>query len=312
MNQSKITNFFQNNSTNEYGCFIYDPENIIAFFSNDPDKNDIFINEIPKYNLKLYIRKKYHPVQKDIKTINKKIHIPLCKSNLQKAIRRGDIETTLCSTIYMLQNDPIQLFRRIPIIEVEDVCLMTSYNVCVWLMMANKYHQLTNRDYYNVLFIVSNLCKRSEYINFTYYDISSISVKELKNHKNRNILLGLFYRKEYGGMFGDLKMLNNVIHDLYNDKIEVYEVNKEFKVKLPTNFTILSESIDFHCYPSMVEYIEKNTNIEKDIIKKYIWNVESGLNFRKVETIENSKKYSSDDTWLIIKKYLYEYRSTLQ
>lgn len=311
MSQNKITSFFKNTKITECGCFIYDPENVKAFFSNRPEPTDIFVNEITKYNLKLYIRRKYHPVDKNIRMIDKKIYIPLCKSNLQKAIRRGNIETTLCSTIYMLQNDPIQLFRRIPIIEVEDVCLMSSYNVCVWLMMANNYHQVTKRDYYNVLLIVSNLCKKSEYINIHHDDLPEVSIKDIKNHKNRDILLGLFYRKEYGGLKGDIKMLNNVIYDLYNNKIEVYELDKKLKVNLPTDFTILPESIDFHCYPSILEYIQKNTLIDKDLIKTYIWNVESGLNFRKVETIESSKKYSNDETWEIIKKYLDEYRSTL-
>jgi len=293
-----------------YILYLYFFWNSNAFFSDNLDPNDIFINYIPKYDLKLYTRKRFEKVNHKI--INVNIYIPLCKSNLQKAIRRSDIESALSSTLYLLQNAPMDLFRRLPIIEVEDVCILSSYNICIWLMMCNNKYDLSNVDYYNILLIVLNLCKIHNSIEIKHKKIKDISIDSLKSHNNYNILLGLFYRKEYGGMFGDLKMLNNVIHDLYNDKIEVYEVNKEFKVKLPTNFTILSESIDFHCYPSMVEYIEKNTNIEKDIIKKYIWNVESGLNFRKVETIENSKKYSSDDTWLIIKKYLYEYRSTLQ
>ena len=106
---------------------------------------DKYITE--KLGIKLFYR--CAEKEKDI-TIPKivcKYSIPLVKSNLQKAIRRCDSQIAFQSTLVLLQCAPMELLRRLPIIYIEDVCLMDSYPIIIWLMMADRdYGTLKNRD----------------------------------------------------------------------------------------------------------------------------------------------------------------------
>jgi hypothetical protein len=67
---------------------------------------------------------------------------------------------------------------------------------------------------------------------------------------------------------------------------------------------ILPEAIDFHPYPHMLTMIEKQTCIDKEIIKQHIWFAESGCNIRKPETLELSEKYKTTNEWGKIKQAL--------
>lgn len=308
MSQSKITTFFTNDQTYHKKCFIYDVHNIIAFFSDKIDPTDKFVYEVQKYELKLYLRNQSNDqINIELEKIN--ISIPLCKSNLQKSIRRGDIVGSISSVMYMFQNDPIELFRRIPIIEVEDVCLTETFNICVWLMIAHKSYKLTNKDFENIIKIVYNLCICKEYIDTTHENKNILTLKQLSEHKNYNILLGLFYRKSYGGMKGDLNMLNGVMNNLYDNKIKIENIDKDIQLNLPIKLKLLPVSIDFHCNPGIIEIVHKNTNVDREKIKQLIWIVESAVNFRKNDTIELSENMSKDEDWLKIKKHIYSYRN---
>jgi hypothetical protein len=59
-----------------------------------------------------------------------------------------------------------------------------------------------------------------------------------------------------------------------------------------------------------VKMIEKRTGVDSETIKKCIWFVESGVNFRKPKTIEDSKKYSNEN-WLKIKSKINMVREIL-
>lgn len=308
MSQSKITTFFTNDQYYHKKCFIYDVKNIIAFFSDNFEPSDMFIYEVQKYELKLYIRNKCSE-QMNIELENINISIPLCKSNLQKCIRRGDIEGSLSSAMYMFKNDPIELFRRIPIIEVEDVCLIETFNICVWLMIANKSYKLTKKDFENIMIIVYNLCICRKYIETSHENKNILTLKQLSDHKNYNILLGLFYRKSYGGMKGDLNMLNGVMNDLYDNRIKIENIDKDIQLNLPIKLKLLPVSIDFHCNPGIIEVVHKYTNVDRDKIKQLIWSIESAVNYRKKYTIELSENMSKDEDWLKIKKQIYSYRN---
>ena len=82
--------------------------------------------------------------------------MPLIKSNLQKAVRRCDNQIAIQSALVLIQMAPMELLRRLPIIYIEDVCLMDSYSIVVWLMMADKdYSALKKRDIDIILNIVN-------------------------------------------------------------------------------------------------------------------------------------------------------------
>jgi len=89
--KNMLTNYFDhsiNFSTKERRCFIYDPASHRAFFDYKPAEDDVYITKI------LHNRLYYRPIDSEafigIPSIS--LYIPLLKSNLQKAIRRKNVE----------------------------------------------------------------------------------------------------------------------------------------------------------------------------------------------------------------------------
>lgn len=319
MQQTKLNKFFSvslNHNDNNKKCFIYDPDNYKAFFENNPNETDKLL--AIKSGVKLYYRepKKYKSfILPKIKT---KAKIPLLKSNLQKAVRRCQTQIAINSALAIIQEDPIELLRRLPIIYIEDVCLMDSYSIPVWLMMAEKDHKLDLIDIDIILNIIKNLCE----CNIYYDDDSSHSFdrklfnlthKNLQDFEHKDQLLSLLYRSQYGGLKGDMVMLKNSIY-YYSDK--PFEIQKTVYESIDyKNFNsileIIPEAIDFHPFPQIINMIVKLTNLDDNEIKMHIWYSESGVNIRKSLTINNSREYSNNKLWKIIKPSLVRVRYSL-
>jgi hypothetical protein len=317
--QKRITDFFDAkityNAKTQKKCFVYDPEHTCAFFCDVPNEGDHFVYKIKKFGLKCFVRNPSNEKPVEYFPSNVVVSIPLCKSNLQKAVRRNDISVALSSSMYLFQNDPIELFRRIPIIEIEDVCLMETFCVCIWLMLTHNNYQLTKKDQDNIILIVYNLCvilDCDDNNNNHNENTELINIERFYDHPNQDHLMGMFFRYHYGGMKGDQDMLKNEIVKYHNHNHQnIYRINREFSVFVPSVVKIIPEAIDFHCFPQMLNVISQKTSIDNNIIKEYIWHVESGVNFRKDHTIQNSKKYSSSDKWVLIKTFLDDYRKKL-
>lgn len=316
MQQTKINKYFStelkhdNVNINNKKCFIYDPDNYKAFFENNPDLTcDKFLGT-KSSGIKLYYRQP-KKVKSDIliPRIETKAKVPLLKSNLQKAVRRCETKIAIISALAIIQQDPIEFLRRLPIIYIEDVCLMDSYSIPVWLMMAEKEHVLDNIDINILLHIVKTLCECNIYYDDSvdYTGPFELSHKVLKDFEHRDQLLSLFYRSQYGGLKGDMVMLKNSIY-YYSDKpLEIQKTIYDSIDYTKFDFSILEiipEAIDFHPFPQMINIIVKQTSLDNNDIKMHIWYSESGINFRKPLTINNSREYSNSPLWKIIKPKL--------
>jgi len=318
MNQSKLDNYFKiipKYDERNKKCFIYDPLNYKAFFETKPQPTDIFI--ISKPNFKLFYRKpnEDNVTNLDIPIIDCRFNVPLLKSNLQKAIRRCDNQIAIQSALALIQVAPMELLRRLPIIYIEDVCLMDSYSIVVWLMIADKaYGSLSNRDIDILLNIVNSLCNCKTYFPYVQNEINyAFTHESLQFVPNGSQLLSLYYRSEYGGLKGDIQMLKVAI-DYYRmnpTKMEKTEYKQINYSKIEKNMEILVEAIDFHPYPYMLSILNKLTFINKDTIKMFIWNVESGYNVRKPYTQESSKEYEEKFEWKKIEKHIEHVRCNL-
>jgi tRNA A-37 threonylcarbamoyl transferase component Bud32 len=118
----------------------------------------------------------------------------------------------------------------------------------------------------------------------------------------------------------DINLLKYAIYYyklLFHSDISINELEKTI-FDIDTSLTdfnneveILDEAIDFHPFPQILNYINKKTNIQKDIIKDFIWNIDSGYNCRKYNTKINQQKYSERKEWDIIKNYLEDIRCIL-
>lgn len=318
--QPKLDKFFQYTAKydkNNKKCFIYDPDNKTAFFDYMPnDTTDNFITS--KSGIKLFYRKPKQDNHMQIPTIKYDYsNVPLIISNLQKAIRRCDNEISMQSALTLIQIAPIKLLRRLPIIFIEDVCLMDTFSIVVWLMMAEKeYGQLKNTDIDILLNIVNSLCnckkyydyKAELYVNNKY----SFTYNELQFSEGSNELLSLFYRIQYGGSEGDMQMMNVALDYYKNNPNEIIktEYNAIDYNKLK-ELDILEVAIDFHCFPSMLNMLCNMTYIRKETIRMHIWFAESACNERKEETIDMSNRYKETNEWSKIEKYIEEVRYKL-
>jgi hypothetical protein len=313
--QQKIDSFFKvtiNHNEKNKKCFIYDPENYKAFFITKPMETDKFIAN--KSGVKLYYRfQKTREILFPIIDVN--FSIPLLKSNLQKAIRRGETSMAIQTSLAILQKNPMEFLRRLPIIYIEDVCLMDSYSIVIWFMMADKDYKLCATDIDILLNIVISLCECREYFDYREKDNhpTYFSHETLQKYNNCDELLSIYYRSEYGGMKGDIKMLKTAIEYYIENPLKVFKT--QYKTidynKINTNIEILVESIDFHPYPYMLTFLSKMTEMNKDLIKEFIWFVESAYNIRKPCTIETSKIYEERKEWKKIQKYLDDVREEL-
>jgi len=315
MQQQKLESFFKikiNHNERNKKCFIYDPATYKAFFTSKPQDTDTFV--VTKSNVKLYYRFQT-PKNITIPTINVDFSIPLLKSNLQKAIRRCENDIAIQSALAIIQKKPLEFLRRLPIIYIEDGCLLDSYPIVVWLMMADKDYILTTTDVDILLNIVNSLCHYKDYFD----DREKIKKKPLFSHEslqdyeNCHDLLALFYRSEYGGMKGDMQMLKNAISYYidYPSKTRKTLYGWIDYAKIDTNLEILVEAIDFHPYPQMLPILSRMTQLEKDLIKEFIWYAESGYNIRKPFTLESSKKYIERREWHRISSCLESVREDL-
>lgn len=314
--QTKLDKFFEikiQHKQNNKKCFIYDPENYKAFFESTPGPYDAYLTT--KIGIKLYYRRPSYNKHILLPKIYCKANIPLLKSNLQKAVRRCQTDIAIKSALAIIQRDPLELLRRLPIIYIEDVCLMDSYPIVVWLMMAEKEHPLDSNDIDILLNIVKTLCETQ-----TYYDDSMDYTKEfelthnnLQDLENKDSTLAVYYRSQYGGMKGDMKMLRNSVY-YYSERPS--EIEKTIYdcinyAELGGNLEIMPEAIDFHPFPQMIKTLVKQTNLDNNDIKECIWFVESGVNIRKYYTIDNSRNYTQKELWKIIKSKLWRVRYNL-
>jgi hypothetical protein len=240
--------------------------------------------------------------------------IPLLKSNLQKAVRRGRHSIAVSSALAMIQMEPMQFLRRLPIIYIEDVCLIDSFPIVVWLLMADSQYTLTNRDIYILLQIVYSLCTCSKY--FDDRDLmckTEYTHEALENVDQHSHLLSLHYRRLYGGLKGDMQLLKNAIEFYIANPSAIvrYSFSSTPAFEIDANVVIMQEAIDFHPFPAMLTSIHKMTGIDKQLIKECIWFSESGYNNRKQYTIEMAEKYREKKEYIAIAKHLNNVRCCL-
>jgi hypothetical protein len=310
--QTNLHKFYKSTSVqtnNNKKCFIYDPQNCQALFDNNHNDNDIFVTT--KLGIKLYYRRPDFNKSILLPKIQHNVNVSLIKSNLQKAIRRGNTDVAISSALAIIQLEHIQLLRRLPIIYIEDVCLMDSYSIVVWLMMAEKEHKIDINDIDILLNIVKNLCECNKFYDNKFYYTTSMELSH-NSLKCNNQILSIYCRMQYGGMKGDMEMLKNSIYYYYDNQTEIIPATYceiEYD-KINSLLVILPEAIDFHPFPKMLTMLEKQTNIDKQIIKECIWFVESGLNIRKQNTIDNSELYKNE-YWNIIKSKINNVRQLM-
>ena len=314
--QTQLDRFFhipkKEKKTIPFSYFIYDPDQYRATFEETNTDKDRYITT--KVDIQLYYRppsiSRLH--DRIIPRMDTEFTIPLLKSNLQKAVRRSESKSAIQSALAILQREPIEFLRRLPILFIEDVCLMDSFPIVIWLMMADKHYLLNTMDMDILLRIVRNLCETK-----TYYEPTNVGgTLDFDHHylstvKEKDCVLSLYYRMLYGGMKGDMSMLRNAIY-YYNERPdEIGKTRYDLLVdydELGYEVHILPESIDFHPFPYIIERIVRQTGFSEDDVRTCIWFAESGVNYRKEKTLELSSEYMKHPFWKRIQSCLNYFR----
>ena len=189
----------------------------ISILQNEPDnynfKGSFNINKC-KYTICGNISDKlieYYPSPKKKYTKNQYL-----QSHLQKSIRRKDTFKSIKTAKHLIDLDLITFLRRLPIIMLEDVVIHESISVIVWLMIAiNKGFRIRCdmvKWLLGVVYYLSNENHKQEYLTENIQD-SIINEK----HINKDILLPLRFRKCYGGMKGDMNMIEYYILNIISE-----------------------------------------------------------------------------------------------
>ena len=325
MSQTLLTAFYKRTNVvkqNTFMNFVYYPNDLKSCFQTDePDtKCAKFICSADKIRLWVYSSKSNFLQANtfDLPTSNYTVkEVPLLISQLQKAIRLKKKQSALLTVISLLLLDKNALLRRLPIIAIEDVDLILGTSIIVWFMMVGNNYQLTERDVRIILGYVSNLCEINTYVEYDRnnkkdYEINHKTISELNCEKHTNDyikdeLFALYYRTLWGGTKGDMNMLRSVLRTYCSKELQVKREIKLFDDEIPEQLAInldnpmfLPQAIDFHCYPWILKKISTQTKFDENKIKELIWNCQSSLNVRKIDTQENAVK--------ICKDYNYEYK----
>ncbi|AYV84325.1 MAG: hypothetical protein Hyperionvirus22_26 [Hyperionvirus sp.] len=316
----KLTLFTDENK-NFPAFFYFDPDSITAHFyyklSDIPiDRKQI--NQLTHINVKnlneilfICIDKK-HAFQLNQTNSNSTDNLSIMKSHLQKCVRRGEKTLAIETGKYMIEKGQTpELLRRLFIICLEDTILTPQLVPLTWLMIiSNKNYVIP--DHINAwilgfIALISEL-KYSDDPDFTSGKVSPKKdlmsrVKKLPQLE-RDLIMSLVIRISYGGMSGDLKMLNNFItkwlerfehthsHDMITKPLPQITTTKLDKNKM------LLPAFDFHC-TNIIKLIQKNTDLDENKLKELIWNHSSSINFRKANEPNDVKLWQSIEPYFI-------------
>ena len=236
----------------------------------------------------------------------------LLKSHLQKCVRLQLDCKAVRTAYYLMKLDINEFLRRLPIIAIEDSCIHIGIIVSIWFMCILD---LINIQDYMVHYF-NGLVRYITLSNHVDGDLTKIERKQmdtikywnlidkLDNKPLKNILFSLMVRKSFGGMKGDMRMLEGTIITYLNnphlyqsrmiDKIKTIRIHKSLYIN---DFEL--SAVDFHCYPIILTIInQKFPQYSNEDLKKCIWKYSSSLNKR---IIEESKIGEYWNIWLQIK-----------
>jgi hypothetical protein len=228
---------------------------------------------------------------------------------------------TMCIT------SPSDILRRLPIIAIEDVELIQGTSIIVWLMMTVSKRQLTALDIRLVLGYVERLVRTDN--TFRHNKTQALHnekqthqtiVSTYSGSENSNVLsemLALHYRIQFGGMQGDILMMQRALEAYLDDTklsetdtLTTYEPKTFPELMLPSAMEpdFVMASIDFHCYPWMLKKISEKTGLSQAQVKKLNWFCDSSVNERKEWTKRRAEQNARTDDWKAIKPQLDRWR----
>eukprot|EP00040_Diaphanoeca_grandis_P019997 m.105986 g.105986 ORF g.105986 m.105986 type:complete len:539 (-) comp27694_c0_seq3:497-2113(-) len=238
--------------------------------------------------------------------------IPLLKSHLQKCVRRSQTDKAVKTAKHLLELDQCQLLRRLPLIMIEDCALHSSFPTLVWMMAASAKGFVLPRAMIAWIFGVVAFISKSKARELPGHESPLTTPmqkiwKELKTSEFQNLMFSLQLRRSFGGMKGDMAMLDFATkkwlerlrhcEELQNQTLETNESLKIGHVKLfakcignmaevvpipPTNVASLKltewelSAVDFHI-TDIAAIIAAKCDVQVEDLKSAMWACSSSI-----------------------------------
>ena len=338
MYQHRLTDFFATTKkpSNHFREFIYEPANGKAFFANSSPDGAHFVTAVSNIRLWYVQRGTTADDNELLEQFEFAINITsLLKSHLQKSIRQQRMTSAIRTAYTMCITSPADILRRLPVIAIEDVELVTGTSVIVWLMMTVAKRQLTILDTRLILAYVERLVATTSTFRhdrigpdtsspITHQSIVAACVANNVPAETYTELLAFYYRTTYGGMQGDIRMMTRAL-ELYLDAIGESSVANSYsppsgprclvpyhmgdtppELMIPSSSDpdFVMASIDFHCYPWMLRKIAEKIGLTQARVKQLNWFCDSSVNERKDWTKQRARQNAKTDDWKAIKPQL--------
>ncbi len=294
-------------------------------YTEEPFLDSVFIiNQVDLQNdFKLIIysdlsySNSYIPIIKFDDVLHVLYNKSLLKSNLQKAVRLSQTDEAIISAFNLIKIDFISFIRRLIIIAIEDVGIPENLDWLCWLMVAYPNYEINNNIIQHLLLTVYSLC---EFKNKFIQPIISTGYTAFSwiNDKMKYVS-ALFIRRCFGGMNGDMELIDNYIYSILNNqKMNIIPIiNKKLVIiRNILHKDIINTSIDHHCYPDMIYSIYNDINraIPANTIKNLLWTFSSSINIRRNTDNENNEISTSNslDDWELIKNKVINYQNHIK
>ena len=243
-------------------------------------------------------------------------HTPLLKSNLQKAIRRGNLEIALKTSKTLIKTNFNEFLRRLFIIVLEDTTAHHCLNELVW-MCASYPLWKPSKDQINWLIGVVEVITLNPYWDIPCFDQTRFDLRKNSEELAKldifdmSMIYSIVLRASYGGMICDVNMIHYYANlwfnrlvgknadthiDLKLRSLEIVPIDVD-TIKNIKKTEILNEAIDYHCFPEILRKItDKYDHINPEHIKKAIWHNNSDYNYR--DNYDHNNTY--DILWNLI------------
>lgn len=244
---------------------------------------------------------------------SQKTKTSLLKSHLQKCIRKSNSPLSVSTAIELFKLNPLELFRRLPIIMIEDCMIMKEFTTLVWIMLYyslpdHKQSKINISQDVVLKWTCDTVSKMANcpIVDIVGKDTIGISdrdiIRNVKDNVNSSVLWALKIRKYYGGTQGDMEMIQSAINIWYNHMSDINLVSErkmlysEHPVAMPMRQEDIDlmtsvkhwdlSAVDFHC-TNIIDHLVadvaniSNTNITKDMWKKILWACSSSVTNKK-------------------------------
>jgi hypothetical protein len=241
--------------------------------------------------------------------------IPLVKSNIQKCVRRNESLKAVSSAWALIRLQPSELLRRLPIIFLEDVTGGSPFTICVWLMMAvSKGFSLTKSHYTYLMSVVYALAECSDWDVCSSVDetphVTELIGEGKVSPKQEAFLWALAFRRSYGGLGGDMKMLNYYLKTwsqrfLKGESLPHYKMSRVNIDKILECHAsqILTISCDFHVCPViLIELNNSHPQYSVEDLQKCIWLKCSGIRKKTIFSLCFNKREGISEVYEVMWK----------